>query len=210
MTEDFITAIITAAFIAATAWVYSWVRNLFLEKSLKGAINQGGVGIGFDHQTNKCSFTLQIQNNSNATIRVRAIIFMADKFHVELHPSHDKPLFQTPLTNEVVQSVFKRKHLLKGSLEPDDNPHAMLLPPKTGGWWDVAPDTIGSREWIIEEIYMVFEYATVFGNSALVRIKAPESTLKMVKENFERLSVSAHRKMPFDFFHGMRPKPHGL
>lgn len=135
---------------------------------------------------------------------------MTDMFHVELQPAHDKSTFQTPLTNEIIQSKFKRKHLSKGTLEPDDNPHAMLLPPKTGGWWNVAPDTIGSREWVVEEIYMVFEYATVFGDSALVRIKAPESTLKMVKNNFERLSISAHRKIPYDFSHGIKPVSHGL
>lgn len=190
--------------IAGGAWLFSWIRNLRLERQLKDAINPNGVGIGFDPFTYKGSFSLQIHNYANATIRVRAVVLITDKFHVELHPAKDKPIYQTPLSNEVVRPKFKRKHLSKGSLEPDNNANAMLLPPKTMGVWEAESETIGSREWIVNEVFMAFEYATIFGNSALVRMKATETTLKLIKENFERLSVAAHRKEPFDMFHGLR------
>lgn len=199
--ENIIATILSAITISLGAWFISWIRNLLLEKKLKDAINPNGVGIGFDPTTYQGSFSLQIHNYSNATIRVRSVVFIADKFYVELQPSIDKPIFQTPLSNEIVQPKFKRKHLSKGFLESDNNPNSMLLPPKTMGVWEVSPERIGSREWIVNDIYMIFEYATIFGNSALVRMKANEGTLNLVKENFERLSKASHRKEPFDMFY---------
>ena len=202
--ENIVATILSAITIAIGAWLISWIRNLLLEKKLKDAINPNGVGIGFDPTTYQWSFSLQIHNYSNATIRVRAIVFIADKFHVELQPAKDKPIYQTPLSNEIVQPKFKRKHLSKGSLEPDNNPNSMLLPPKTMGVWEVSPETIGSREWILKDIFMVFEYATIFGNSALVRMSANEVTLNLVKDNFERLSKASHRKEAFDMLYGIK------
>lgn len=199
--ENVIAAILSAILLAGIAWLWSWVRNLRLESKLKEAINPNGVGIGFDQNTHQGTFSLQIHNYANASIRVRAVVFMADKFHVELRPAKDKPIYQTPLSNEVVRPKFKRMHLSKGSIEPDDNPNAMLLPPKTMGVWEVPSDVIGTREWKVTNIYMAFEYATIFGNSALVRMEATKSTLELVKENFERLAIAAHNKQPYDFFH---------
>ncbi|HNP97209.1 MAG TPA: hypothetical protein PKJ63_16325 [Cyclobacteriaceae bacterium] len=190
--ENIIAAFLSAGLIAGIVWVFSWVRNLLLERKLKDAINPNGVTVGFDQRTNQGSFTLQIHNYANATIRVRAIVFIADKFYVELRPAQDKPIYQTPLSNEIVRSTFKRQHLSKGSIEPDNNPNSMLLPPKTMGMWEVPSDTICAREWIVKDIFMVFEYATIFGNSALVRMKATDSTLQLVKENFEPLSKAVH------------------
>jgi len=143
---------------------------------------------------------LQVHNYADATVRVRAIVFIADKFHVELEPDPGGKIYQTPLNNEITRKKFKRKHLSKGSLDPDNNPNSVLLPPKTMSVWRVHPETIGNREWKIVDIFMVFEYATIFGNSALVRMKAKESTLKLVKDNFEPLSSSAHNKQPYDLF----------
>lgn len=208
--ENVLAALISAALLGAAVWLYSWLRNLRLEAQLTEAINPNGVGVGFDPRTFQASFTLQIHNYANATIRVRGIVFIADRFHVEMRPAEGKPLYQTPLSNEMVRPTFKRTHLSKGSLEPDNNPHSMLLPPKTMGMWEVAPDTIGNREWIVKDIYVVFEYATVFGNSALVRMKVKESTLRLVKENFEPLAKAAHNKQPFDMMAGFkRVIPHG-
>lgn len=202
--ENLIAGITAAIVIAVGAWIVSWIRNVLLERQLKEAINPNGVGTGFDPLTFKGSFSLQIHNYANATIRVRSVVLITDKFHVELHPAKDKPIYQTPLTNEVVRPKFKRKHLSKGSLEPDNNSNSMLLPPKTMGVWQVDSETIGSREWIVNDIFMAFEYATIFGNSALVRMKATETTLRLVKDNFERLSQASHRKQPFDMFYGLR------
>ena len=66
------------------------------------------------------------------------------------------------------------------------------------GIWEVDPNTIGAYEWVIKDIFIVFEYATIFGNSALVRIKAKEPTLRLVKDNFEQLAKSIHNKHPLD------------
>ena len=200
VTENLVSTILSAAIIAAVAWIYSFIRNLRLEAQLSDAINPNGVDVGFDQSTYRASFTLQIHNYANATIRVRAVAFIAEKFHIELRPVRDKEIYQTPLSNEIVRPQFKRKHLSKGSLEPDNNPHSMLLPPKTMGIWEIAPDTIGTHEWVIKDIFIVFEYATVFGNSALVRIKAKEPTLSLVKKNFEPLAKAVHNKQPYDLF----------
>ena len=48
---------------------------------------------------------------------------------------------------------------------------------------------------------MVFEYATLFGNSALVRMRVSDPTLRLIKENFESLSRALHNKQPLQF-HG--------
>jgi hypothetical protein len=207
--ENVLAALISAAFLGVLAWLYSWLRNLRLEAQLTNAIDPNGVCMGFDSRTCRGEFTLQIHNYANATIRVRSIVFIADKFHVELRPAHGKPMYQTPLSNEITRPIFKRKHLSKGSLEPDNNPHSMLLPPKTMGIWEVDPETIGTREWIIQDIFMVFEYATVFGNSALIRIKAKETSLRLVKSNFEELAKAVHNKRTPAMFASLKPLPHG-
>lgn len=208
--ESFASTILSAAFIAAAAWVYSWVRNLQLEAKLSDALDPNGVGISFDPCTHQASFTLQIHNYANATIRVRSIVFIAEKFHVELRPAKSIDLYQTPLSNEIVRPQFKRKRLSKGSLEPDNNPHSMLLPPKTMGIWEVAPNEIGTHEWVIKDIFIVFEYATVFGNSALVRIKAKEPVLRLVKDSFEPLAKAVHNKQPFDFLPESKRRDQGV
>ena len=205
--ENIVAALLSALAIAGIAWATSWVRNILLERKLKEAINPNGVGIEFDETTNRGTFSLQVHNYANATIRVRAVVLMTDKFYVELKPAENKPIYQTPLSNEIVHPKFRRKHFSKGSLEPDSNPNSMLLPPKTMGVWEVRSETITSREWIVENVFVVFEYATIFGNSALVRIKVPESILRLVKENFEVLSRAIHRKEPWIFVtdSGKRP-----
>jgi hypothetical protein len=208
ITENVLAAVFSAILLGAMAWLLSWIRNLHLERKLKDAINPNGVGVGFDQRTHQGSFTLQIHNYATATIRVRAIVLIADKFHVELRPARDKPLYQTPLSNEIVRPTFKRKHLSRGSIEPDNNPNSMLLPPKTMGIWEAWPNDIASREWIIKDVYMVFEYATLFGNSALVRMKVPDSTLRLIKENFEPLSKAAYNKQPLQS-HGAKFVTHG-
>lgn len=202
--ENVVAALLSALAIASIAWAISWVRNLLLERKLKDAINPNGVGVEYDPSKNRGTFSLQVHNYANATIRVRAVVLMTDKFHVELKPAQDKPIYQTPLTNEIVRPKFRRKYLSKGSIEPDSNPNSMVLPPKTMGVWEVRSETITSREWVVENIFMVFEYATIFGNSALVRMKASESTVCLVKKNFEPLSRAIHRKEPFDVLHGLR------
>jgi len=194
--ENVLAAIIAAALLTLVLRLYSWLRNLRLEAQLKEAIDPNGVGVGFDPTTLKPSFTLQIHNYANATVRVRGIVFIADKFRIELKPAEPQRLFQTPLSNEIARPTFKRTHFTKGSLEPDNNPLSMLLPPKTMGIWEVEPDVIGKFEWIINKIYIVFEYATVFGNSALVRMEAREGILKLVKDNFEYLAKAVHTGQP--------------
>jgi hypothetical protein len=196
--EGFISTILSAAFIAAIVWIYSWIRNLRLEAKLTDAISPNGIGIDYDPRTHQGSFTLQIHNYANATIRIRSVVFIADMFHIELRPAENKTIYQTPLSNEVVRPKFKRTHITKGALEQDGNPNSMLLPPKTMGIWEVHMKTIEKREWVIKDIFVVFEYATVFGNSALVRMKAKEPILKLVKENFEPLAKDIYNKRQFN------------
>lgn len=194
--ESVSAAVLSAVLLGTMAWLLSWVRNDRLERKLKEAISPNGIGIDFDESAYRGTFTLQIHNYATATIRVRAIVLMADKFHVELRPSPDKPIYQTPLSNEIVRPTFKRRHLSRSTIEPDNNLNAMLLPPKTMGIWEVPWDVVASREWKVHDVYMVFEYPTLFGNTALVRMRAADSILKMVKENFELLSSAAHNRRP--------------
>lgn len=201
LVEGFMYTVLSAGFVALVAWLYSWIRNCRLETSLSKAVSSNGVGVGFDPSTCEGSFNIQIHNYSTSTIRVRSLVMVADKFHIELQPSLERTIYQTPLSNEIVRPKFARQYLSMGSLAPDNNPHAMLLPPKTMGVWEALPQVIGTREWVIEKIYMVVEYATVFGNSALVRIQLDGATLQAVKESFEPLAKAVHNKQPLVLLH---------
>ncbi|MGH8428342.1 MAG: hypothetical protein ACRES7_10250 [Gammaproteobacteria bacterium] len=196
--EGMIASLLAAGVIAGVAWLYSWCRNMLLERALKQAINPNGVGVEFRLHPLHAEFTLQIHNYANATIRVRTVIFVSEHWHIVLDPDPQKRLFQTPLNNEATRKKFKRKRLSRGLLEPDNNPHSILLPSKTMAVWRVNPQTIGQREWVINDVFVVFEYATLFGNAAMIRVKVGENPLKLIKHNFERLSRAAHLKKPFD------------
>ncbi len=188
--ENVIAGILSALAITSIAWAISWIRNLLLEHKLKDAINPNGVGVEYDQSKNRATFSLQVHNYANATIRVRAVVLMTDKFHIELKPAQDKPIYQTPLSNEIVRPKFRRKYFSKGSLEQDGNPYSMLLPPKTMGIWEIRSETFTSHECIVDNVFMAFEYATIFGNSALVRMKATKSILRLVKQSFEPTNES--------------------
>jgi hypothetical protein len=194
--ESLIASLAAASVIAAIAWLYSWCRNMFLERALKDSINPNGVGVGFRLHPLLAEFTLQIHNYANAAIRVRAVIFVADKFHIELEPEPKRLIFQTPLSNEAIRPKFKRKSLSRAVLQPDNNPHSILLPSKTMSVWRVRPQTIEQHEWIIKRVFVVFEYATIFGNAAMIRVEAKESSFKLIKSEFERLSNAAYHKVP--------------
>lgn len=189
--ENVVATVLSAAAIAFGIWVFSWIRNIILERQLKNAIDPNGVGIEFDPAANIIRFSLQVHNYANAAIRVRSIVFIDDQFHVELRPAREATIHQTPLTNEIIHPTFRRRFLSKVLLEADSNPNAMLLPSKTMGIWEVPSETIGIREWIVNDVYMAFEYATMFGNSALVRMRAPKHSLDLIKSEFEELSKTA-------------------
>ncbi|MFI5446856.1 hypothetical protein [Polaromonas sp. UC242_47] len=194
ISENFIASILAAAVIALIVFMVSAVRNFLLERAVKGAITSDGVGMEFSLDPLVAEFSVQIHNYANASIRVRAIVLICDKFHVELTPSRD--VRQTPLTNEITRKKFPRTHFSHNVLALDENPHAVLLPSKTMSFWRVGTQTISSREWIVEKVYVVFEYATMFGNVAMVRMSPKDSAFKLIKKNFESLARSSYRKQP--------------
>jgi len=196
--EGLISTLAAAGVVAASAWLYSWCRNMLLERALKDSIKPYGVGVGFRLHPLLTEFTLQIHNYANAAVRVRAVIFVSEIFHIELEPEPKRLLFQTPLSNEATRPKFKRKNLSRVVLQPDNNPHSILLPSKTMSIWRVQPQTIGQHEWIIKRVYVVFEYATIFGNAAMIRVEANEASFKLIKREFERLARAAYHKIPID------------
>ena len=137
--NEFIASILAAVFIAVVAWVYSWSRNLLLERALEEAIDPNGIGTEFNLNPLHATFTLQIHNYANAYIRVRTVIFIAEKFHIELEPDSKLGLFQTPLSNEAIREKFDRKHLSGASLGLDNNPHSFLLHQKQ---WQFGASTL--------------------------------------------------------------------
>ena len=183
---------LAAIAIAAAAWCVSRVRNFWLEKRLARAISPNGIGVKFDQANGVATFTLQVHNYANATILVRTVVFVADKFHIELRPSMDRGIHQTPLLNEILSSSFSRKIISVGRFDADSNPYAMVLPPKTMGFWEVDSSVIDEREWKIRKVYVVFEYATLFGSLALVRIELEDKFVEAIKKTFEPLSKAAH------------------
>lgn len=197
--SDFLSALSAAATIALVAWLYSWIRNLRLEHSLKTAITPNGVGTGYSLIPLSASFNIQIHNYTSAYIRVRSVVLVAEKWHIELHPQDDRQLFQTPLSNEILRPKFRRTFISKGVLDDDGNPHSQLLPPKTMGIWEVWPGVIGQHDWKLTHGFVVFEYGTIFGNAAMVRMRIPETSFKLIKQCFEELNTC---------FRARRPLPH--
>lgn len=194
--SDVLSALSAAAAIALVAWAYSWGRNLKLERSLKDAISPNGVGVGYSLAPLSAEFTLQIYNYTSAYIRVWSVVLVAEKWHMELSPSKKHKLFQTPLSNEVIRPEFKRTFISKGALEEDNNPHSKVLPPKTMGIWEVWPGSIGQHDWKLVRGFVVFEYPTLFGNTAMVRMEIPESSFKLIRETFEELNTCYRERRP--------------
>ena len=54
--------------------------------------------------------------------------------------------------------------------------------------WRVDLNQLSMQEYIVEKMYVIFEYPTVFGNTAMVRIEAKEYDFRLIKENFENLA----------------------
>lgn len=194
--SDVFSALSAAAVIALVVWGYSWGRNLKLEQSLKDAISPNGVGVSYSLVPLSAEFTMQIHNYTSAYIRVWSVILMAEKWHMELGPSKKHELFQTPLSNEVVRPKFERLFISKGVLEEDNNPHSKVLPPKTMGIWEVWPGSIGQHDWKLIRGFVVFEYPTLFGNTAMVRMEIPESSFKLIRETFEELNTCYREGRP--------------
>ena len=192
--ENFLANIFAAVFVAIVVFFVSCIRNFFLERKLKEAISSNGVGIKYGLNPLVAEFSLQIHNYANAGVRVRGVVLICDKFSVELSPG--QTLYQTPLSNEITRERFVRTYLSKDALTLDNNPHAILLPAKTMAIWYAKTDQISTREWLVKKVYVVFEYSTIFGNIAMVRVEAQESAFKLIKENFENLARAAYRKEP--------------
>ena len=83
-----------------------------------------------------------------------------------------------------------------GGIEEDNNPHSKILPPKTMAIWEVVPDAIGQHDWKLKHGYIVFEYPTLFGNTAMVRLEIPEVHFKLIKESFEELNTCFRERRP--------------
>jgi len=198
---DALAALTAAGVIALSAWLYSWLRNLNLEKGLKRAISPNGVGVNYSLEPLEAEFTIQIHNYTNAYIRVRSVLLVAEKWSIELSPSKKHEIFQTPLSNEVMRPKFRRTFLYAGAIDEDNNPHSRILPPKTMSIWEVWPDAIGQHDWNLRHGYIVFEYPTLFGNTAMVRMEIPEVHFKLIKESFEELNTC---------FRERRPLPHPM
>ena len=194
--SDVLSALSVAAVITLVAWGYSWGRNLKLERSLKDAISPNGVGVSYSLLPLSAEFTVQIHNYTGAYIRVRSVVLMAEQWHIELIPSKKHDIFQTPLSNEVARPKFGRTFISKGTLEEDNNPHSKVLPPKTMGMWEVQPGSIGQHDWKLVRGFVVFEYPTIFGNAAMVRMEIPESSFKLIRETFEELNTCFRERRP--------------
>lgn len=204
--SDVLSALSAAAVIAVVAWVYSWARNLKLERALKDAISPNGVSVSYSLAPLSAEFSLQLHNYTSAYIRVWSVVLIAQKWHMELRPSAKHGLFQTPLSNEVARPKFQRTFVSKGVLEEDSNPHSRVLPPKTMGIWEVSSGIIGQHDWRLVRGFVVFEYPTLFGNTALVRMEIPESSFKLIRKTFEELNTCYRERRPLPV-PGTRARP---
>ncbi len=207
--ESFISSILAAAAIATAAWAFSWLRNHRLENRLADSLSANGIGMSFNPATLTAEFSLQVHNYADATIRVRSVVFIADRFHIELRPRKDRTLFQTPLSNEILAPKFRRRLLSKGVLEDDGNPHAMLLPAKTMAIWEIDPTTLAQRKWKLEKVYMAIEYTTLFGNVALIRVEPKQQLVESIRNALEPLVNALYEKRYSDVLRLFEPPRNG-
>ena len=194
--SDILSSLSAAAIIAAVAWLYSRIRNFRLERSLKSAISPNGVGIEYSLAPLSAEFTIQIHNYTSSYIRVRSVVLVAEKWHMELSPKENQKLFQTPLSNEILRPKFRRTYITRGSIEDDNNPNSQILPPKTMGIWRLWSGAIGQHDWKLTHGFVVFEYGTIFGNAAMIRMKIPDSSFKLIKKCFEELNTCYRERRP--------------
>lgn len=183
-----------AAILAAAAWLYSWLRNERLEKQLSQLINANGVGVVYSQDHMQCKFSVQINNYSNATIRVRSVLLVGEtgQISLELNRDADHPINQTPLSNEIRNNKISRHSLFKNTLEEDSNPHSVILPPKTMTTFSSSVYSYVKLPLSVKDVWVVYEYSTIFGNVELVKQSASESTRKLITDCFNQL-LSAMR-----------------
>ena len=72
----------------------------------------------------------------------------------------------------------------------------MLLPPKTMGTWEADTKLLAQRPRKVVKVFLVFEYATLFGNVALVRIEPNSTFTKSIQAILEPFSSALHGGNP--------------
>ncbi|WP_143704008.1 MULTISPECIES: hypothetical protein [Luteimonas] len=188
-------SLVAAAVLGAIAWIYSWLRNKRLERQLAQLINANGVGVTYSQDQMQCNFSVQIDNYSNATIRVRSVLLVGEpgQISLELYRDTTTPINQTPLSNEIRNRNVSRQSLFKNTLEEDSNPNSVLLPPKTTTTFGSPVYSYVNLPLNIKDVWVVYEYSTIFGSVELVTQVATDSTRKLISDCFTDL-LSAMRE----------------
>jgi hypothetical protein len=178
-----------AAILAGVAWIYSWLRNGRLETQLKELISANGVGMKYSQDHMLCIFSVQVHNYSNATIRVRSVLLVGKpgQISLELNLDRDHPINQVPLSNEIRSGKVSRQSLFKNTLEEDQNPNAVLLPPKTMVSFSSQVYSYVNLPLEIQDVWVVYEYSSIFGGVELVKQSVDKRTRELAAKCFADL-----------------------
>jgi len=181
-----------AIIITMLAWGISYLRNKTLEKKLKASVSPDGVEMGFSPQYQKNgeeipatgSFRIRIKNLVNVQIRVRKIILnlAGQTGRYELTFNKEIGVQQNPLSEILVRDGKYRTHYYKG-FNDSSTDEFIVLPPLTVGTWELKELNINDKRKYFDQIFIVFEYPTLFGSNALVTIKADDKFSNQAQES---------------------------
>lgn len=190
VSDSVVGGITTALVWAALLWGYNWFRNFRLRRKLLKVFSKQSSGWGVD------GFGFGLTNFTNIPVTVRDVRILhgerprrAYKLNY-IGPSHDvieehHPRRKRP---KIFDPKVPDEEMIAWSVqrppETDERGFA-TLPPQTGGEWRMPIKGIRD-DMHIDEIRVVIEYTTLFGNRAVVPVFAKEKTLEFLNDMLER------------------------
>lgn len=174
------------------AWGLSFFRNRILENKLSASVSPSGIGMGFSPEHLKDgqkipatgSFNISIKNLTNVQVRVRKVILnrLGESGRYELTFDHRLGVKQGPLSERLMKDGDFETHYYKGFSDssPDD---FIVLPPLTVGTWEIKDFNISDKRKFFDRLFIVLEYPTLFGNNALVTLKADDKFVERAQES---------------------------
>lgn len=185
-------SLVAASLIALMAFAFNCWRNYKLETLLKVGISEHGMGYNQD------DFHVIFENKTAVSIRVRAIL-LVDKHVGFLELKFRRPVSQASLLNVLAQRTGPEKISIRAHF-PFSSEHsdAHLLLPYTGGVWGALKTEIHSRKWDIEKCWVIVEYPTLFGGSALLKVDFSDAATNLVRKVLSEITKTIPLSEPTD------------
>ncbi|OGB23370.1 MAG: hypothetical protein A3I66_01515 [Burkholderiales bacterium RIFCSPLOWO2_02_FULL_57_36] len=181
----FLGNLVSAAVIALVAYRFNSKRNGELEAMINDGVSSHGMGY------NKVDFHIIFENKTPVPLRVRTIALMDRRVgHLELN--FRRPVSQASLFNALIHKKDVPKIPIWAHLPfSSDDSDTHVLQAYTGGIWGVQKKEILENEWDIEKCWVVVEYPTLFGGSALLKVQFSQSATELVKSMLATIKAQA-------------------